>query len=392
MDFDFSPAEEAFRNELREFLRQELPDWWRGRFNEDPQSLELVKTVVPKMAERGWLTMHWPTEYGGRDASMWEQVVLREEVAIRAEPRGSNYMATNWAGPSIMLFGTEEQKLEHLPKIAKGQRWCQGFSEPNAGSDLAALRTRAVRDGDEYVINGHKIWTSHTPSAEMMFLVVRSNADAPKHKGISVFLLPLDTPGIRVQQIRAMNGTVGEFAEVFFEDVRVPETWRLGPENEGWRVAIEALAFERLGVPRWRVSVSRLGALREYARQKRADGTRLYDDPVIRQRFAELSTECETAKLMYYRNVSAEVAGEDTTLLVAMSRVLGTRSTQRVGDFAMELLGGLADVDHEDLDWVPLRAMASEWWMFGITATIAAGTTEINKNNIATRGLGLPRA
>src|SRR5262245_44934545 len=138
MELDFTPQENAFRKELQEFLRAELPPWWRGRFNEDLESFEVVKKVAGKMAERGWLTMHWPEEYGGRGAPMWEQVIMREEIAIRAEPRGSNYMAANWAGPSIMAFGTEEQKREHLPKIAAGQRWCQGFSEPDAGSDLAA--------------------------------------------------------------------------------------------------------------------------------------------------------------------------------------------------------------------------------------------------------------
>jgi alkylation response protein AidB-like acyl-CoA dehydrogenase len=301
-------------------------------------------------------------------------------------------MAANWAGPSIMEFGTEEQKREHLPKIAAGQRWVQGFSEPDAGSDLAALRTRAVRDGDDYVINGEKIWTSHTPTGDMLFLVARTDPDLPKHRGLSVFLLPLRTPGIRVNPIVSMMKTVGEFANVIFEDVRIPASWRLGPENDGWRVALAALAFERLGVPRWRVAVSRLGALRRYAQQTEVDGRPLYDDPAVRQRFAQLSTECETARLMYYRFVSELEKGRDNFLLVSMSRVLNTLATQRVGDFAMELLGDLADVEEDGPDWVPLRGMAGEWWMFGIAATIAAGTTEINKNNIATRGLGLPRA
>jgi alkylation response protein AidB-like acyl-CoA dehydrogenase len=290
-----------------------------------------------------------------------------------------------------MAFGSEEQKKEHLPKIATGQRWAQGFSEPDAGSDLAALKTRAVRDGDDYVINGEKIWTSHTPTAEMLFLVARTDPDAPKHKGLSVILLPLRSPGVRILPIKSMMGTIGEFANVIFEDVRVPARRRLGPENEGWRVALAALAFERLGVPRWRVAVYRLGVLRDYAKRTQRDGRALYDDPALRQRFAQLSTECETARLIYYRFVSEAVKGDEPFLLVSLLRVMGTLATQRVGQFAMEVLGGLADVEEDGVDWVPLRGMAGEWWEFGVASTIAAGTLEINKNNIATRGLGLPR-
>ncbi|MGE0387272.1 MAG: acyl-CoA dehydrogenase family protein [Gammaproteobacteria bacterium] len=392
MHFEFPAQAEAFREELREFLRAELPPWWRGRFNEEEKSFDVIKRIGPKMGDRGWLTMHWPKAYGGRDASMWEQVVMREEVAVRNEPRGSNYMAGNWVGPSIIQFGTEEQKREHLTKIAAGQRWCQGFSEPGAGSDLAALRTRAVREGDQYVINGQKIWTSHTPTADMMFLVTRTDPSARKHRGLTVILLPLKTPGVRVRPIESMMGTVGEFAEVFFDDVRVPVGWRLGPENDGWRVALTALAYERLGVPRWRVARYRLDVMRRHAKHAIVDGRALYDDPVIRQRFAELSTEIETARLLYMRTVSEDVRGNDITLIVALSRVHGTNVVQKVGAFAMELLGGLGEIEEDGPDWVPMRGMAGEWWMLGIVATIAAGTTEVNKNNIATRGLGLPRA
>jgi alkylation response protein AidB-like acyl-CoA dehydrogenase len=391
VDFEFTEADDAFRAELREFLAARLPPWWRG-YSASDEAFEVVKRVTSEMAERGWLTMAWPREYGGQDAPIWRQVVLKEEMTAHHEPRGPQYMSLNWIGPSIMMFGTDEQKRFHLGRIARGEGfWLQGFSEPDAGSDLASLRTRAARDGDEYVISGEKIWTSHILRGEWVFLLARTDPAAPKHKGISVFLIPMDTPGISRVPITSMVGTKGRVGHIYFDDVRVPASSRLGPENEGWRVAMQALGFERAGNPRWLGSFRQLDALKEYAAQAPVNGHALYDEPFIGQRFAQLTTEAEVARLSYYRHISAEAAGLDTRSIAAIARIQGTVSNQNVSRFAMELLGEMSDVAQQGEDWIPLGGQAGATWMEGLVATIVAGTLEVNKNTLATRGLGLPR-
>lgn len=388
MDFLFSAEDEAFRAELQQFLKAELPAWYHGHYNEDEAAFQVTLDIAGKMAQRGWLTMDWPHEFGGQDAPIWKQVIMREEMWVHHEPRGQQYMSTNWIGPSIMLFGTDEQKQEHLSRIAQGKAlWAQGFSEPNAGSDLAALETRAVKDGDDYVINGEKIWTSHTPHAEWIFVLTRTDPNAPKHKGISVFLVDRQTPGITIEPIRSMFG-YGEFAHVIFNDVRVPARCRLGPENDGWTVTIRALQFERVGAPRFITSIRGLDALMDFAQHAVVDGKPLYANPLVRQRIAQLRIEAEVAKLLYYRAASLVERGEDTTLVGALSRVHGTVSNQRVSGFAMELLGAQADVEE---DSYPFAGTAAYDWARSMTATVAAGTLEVQKNTIATRGLGLPR-
>jgi alkylation response protein AidB-like acyl-CoA dehydrogenase len=391
VDFEFTAEEDAFRADLRQFLAEQLPPWWAG-YSASDEAFEVVKRVTKAMAERGWLTMAWPREYGGQAAPIWRQVVLKEEMTAHHEPRGPQYMSLNWIGPSIMMFGTEEQKNFHLGRIGRGEGfWLQGFSEPDAGSDLASLRTKAERDGDEYIINGEKIWTSHVLRGEWVFLLARTDPEAPKHKGISVFLIPMTTPGISRAPITSMVGTKGRVGHIYFDNVRVPASSRLGPENDGWRVAMQALGFERAGNPRWLGSFRQLDALKEYAVQTPANGHSLYDEPLVRQRFAQLTIEAEVARLSYYRQISEEAAGLDTRQIASIGRIQGTVSNQNVSRFAMELLGGLSDVAQKGEAWVPLGGQAGSTWMEGLVATIVAGTLEVNKNVLATRGLGLPR-
>jgi len=391
VDFEFTAEEDAFRAELREFLAAELPPWWAG-YSASDEAFEVVKRVTRGMAERGWLTMAWPREYGGADASIWRQVVLKEEMTAHHEPRGPQYMSLNWIGPSIMMYGTDEQKQFHLTRIARGEGfWLQGFSEPDAGSDLASLRTRAERDGDEYVITGEKIWTSHILRGEWVFLLARTDPAAPKHKGISVFLVPMSTPGISRAPITSMVGTKGRVGHIHFDDARVPASCRLGPENDGWRIAMQALGFERAGNPRWLSSFRQLDALKEYAVQTPVNGRSLYDEPLVAQRFAQLTIEAEVARLSYYRQVSEDTAGLNTRAIASIGRIQGTVSNQNVSRFAMELLGDASDLAQQGEAWVPLDGQAGSAWMEGLVATIVAGTLEVNKNTLATRGLGLPR-
>jgi alkylation response protein AidB-like acyl-CoA dehydrogenase len=391
MDFEFTAEDDAFRAELREFLDAELPPWWNGYAAGD-EAFEVVKRVVRGMADHGWLTQAWPTEYGGQDAPIWRQMVLKEEMTAHHEPRGPQYMSLNWIGPSIMMYGTEEQKAFHLPRISRGEGfWLQGFSEPEAGSDLASMRTRAYRDGDEYIINGEKVWTSHLPRGEWIYLLARTDPDVPKHKGISVFLIPLDTPGIEAVPMVDMTGGDTHIGHVYFTDCHVPVSSRLGPENEGWMVAVQALQNERLGAPRYLGSLAQLEELKEYAMKTPVNGHTLFDEPLVRQRFAQLTAEAKVAQLSYYRQVSEAATGEKTPVISSVARIQATTSNQNVSRFTMELLGPLCDVAEEDQDWVPLDGEAGERWSLGLVHTIVAGTLEINKNQLAQRGLGLPR-
>src|SRR5262245_22172388 len=253
VDFAWTPEDDAFRAELRAFLAESLPENWEEIAKDGPGSdaqAAFAREFCPRLAERGWLTQSWPREYGGRDASPWRHAILGEEMWRCGEPRSSQYMNVNWVGPTIMRYGSEEQKALHLPRISAGRVfWCQGFSEPEAGSDLAALRTLAIRDGDVYVVNGTKIWTSYVNHADYCFLVARSDPDSKRHHGISVLLVPMDLPGISVREIPSV---VGEryFFEVFFTDARVPVACRLGPEHAGWDVGTYSLAYERVGAAR----------------------------------------------------------------------------------------------------------------------------------------------
>ncbi len=252
MDFDFTPEEEAFRAELRAFLDDELPEWWKTVFVDDARAMPFTREFCHRLAERGWLTLSWPAEHGGADGSVWQQAVVREEMWAAGEPRGPQYMNLNYIGPLIMRFGTPEQQARHLPRMAAGDvLWCQGFSEPEAGSDLASLKTRAVRDGDHYVVNGQKIWNSYADApADHCLLLARTNTEVKKQVGISMFLVDMRTPGVTVRPIASMAGK-SEFSEIFFDDAIIPVSDRLGDEDAGWTLVGEGLAFERIGIARY---------------------------------------------------------------------------------------------------------------------------------------------
>jgi alkylation response protein AidB-like acyl-CoA dehydrogenase len=390
MNFDWTADDLAFKAELEAFVARELPPWWRGRYAETEQAFQFTVEFCKKLAEKGWLTLHWPKAYGGEEASIWKQVLFKEVMWAHDEPRGSQYMAVNWIGPAIMAFGTPEQKREHLGRIRAGEAyWAQGFSEPNAGSDLASLQTRAVQDGDDFVINGQKIWTSHTRFGEWIFLCTRTNTEAPKHRGISVFLAPLKLPGVTVRQISSLVG-VGELSEVFFEDVRVPRSWMLGEKDMGWYVMTKALNFERIGAPRYARSWRLLNRLRDYAQSTRRNGRTLYDDPLVRQRFARLETDHEVARLLYYQVASLVARDIEPSHEASLSRVHATTVNQKTGQLGMDLTGADGQLN-EGSEYAPVEGLPNRYWREFISATIAAGTLEIQKNLIATRGLGLPR-
>ncbi|HEY8217536.1 MAG TPA: acyl-CoA dehydrogenase family protein [Acidimicrobiia bacterium] len=386
MDFAFDPEEEAFRTELRDFLDAELPDWWRGMFTEDERAIPFTRRMCRQLAARGWLTMAWPPEHGGQGASIWMQAILREEMWAREEPRGPQYMNLNYIGPLIMRFGTPEQQQRFLEPMARGDViWTQGFSEPDAGSDLASLTTRAEDRGDHFVVNGTKIWSSYADApADWCLLLARTDADAPKHAGISVLLVDMTSRGVTVRPISTMAGP-HEFNEMHFADVVVPRDCLLGPQDGGWDVVRAGLTFERVGNARYARAARIIDRLVEHA-----NATGRARDPVVRQQLADLRTRCEAARLLSYRAISLQAAGGVPSTEASIARIHATQLEQLVSQVGLELLGAPGQLRADD-ERAPLEGEVHRQWLRNIPTTVAAGTLEIQKNIVARRGLGLPR-
>jgi alkylation response protein AidB-like acyl-CoA dehydrogenase len=379
MDFAFGEEEERFRTELRAFLAAELPEWWRGMFVDDPRAMPLTRDFCRKLARRGWLVMAWPREWGGRDAGPWMQAVLREEMWAHEEPRGPQYMNLNYIGPCIMRFGSEAQKRRFLPPMAAGEViWTQGFSEPGAGSDVAAVATRAEPRGDHFVVNGQKTWNSYADApADWCFLLARTDRAASRHEGLSLLLVDMRTPGITVRPIGSMAGP-HELNEIFFDDVGVPRDCLLGEENRGWEIVTAGLTFERVGVARYARAGRMIELLVAHAR-----ATGRASDPIVRAALADLRVRYEAARLLSYRAISLQAAGAVPSVEASIARVHNTQLEQLVGHVGLEILG----LEGEIAEGLPYRQ-----WTRNVPTTIAAGTLEMQKNIIARRGLGLPRS
>ena len=390
MDFQFTAEDEAFRQQVREFVRQELPDNWEGggRYPEE-DDWDLTLELRKKMADRGWLTMHWPEEYGGENASAVRSAIFSEELTYNRTP-GRDIFGVRMLGPTLMIHGSEEQKLTHLPPVARGEiQWCQGYSEPESGSDLASLSTRAVLDGDEYVVNGSKIWTSMAHRADWLMLLTRTDPEAPKHRGITFMLVDMKTPGIEVRPIINMSGR-HEFNQIMLDNVRVPRANVVGEENRGWYVAVTLLDFERSGID-YSASARRLmDELKDYATETTQNGKPLIDLPWVRSLLADRYIDCEVARLMAYNVAYMQGEGLVPNKEASMSKVFGSETVQRVTAAGMDILGMYGVMAREE-KWAPLKGRVQEAWMSAFSGTIAAGTSEIQRNIIASRGLGLPR-
>jgi alkylation response protein AidB-like acyl-CoA dehydrogenase len=385
MNFDFTPEEDAFRADLRDLLKSELPDDWLGFFAEDRESLAFTREFCRRMGEQGLLTISWPEEFGGRGATGWKQTIVREEMTAAGEPRGPQYMNVNYIGPMIMRFGTEDQKQRFLPPMARGEViWTQGFSEPDAGSDLAALRTRAEDRGDHFVVNGQKIWSSYADSPADWCLLLARSSDEERHQGMSVFLVNLQTEGVTVRPIESMSGW-HEFNEIFFDDAVVPRDCLLGPQDGGWGVITAGLTFERIGIPRYARAQAVVDRLCDHVRSTGDDA-----DPGVRQKLAELHVRCEAARLLAYRAISLQEKGEVPTVEASTARIHATLVEQAVGHVGLEILGACGRLGAADEPHAPLQGLARQQWVHNIPATIGAGTLEIQKNIIAKAGLKLP--
>ncbi|MBI2765959.1 MAG: acyl-CoA dehydrogenase family protein [Chloroflexi bacterium] len=391
MRFSDSPELEQWRAAVRGFVDA---NWRRpgdvtdfDEFNELEGDEARRQRWLDKLAENGWLAPAWPKKYGGADMSVLEQFVLSQELHRAGAPVSRQML--NLVGPTIMLHGTDEQKAEHLPPMLRGEvAWCQGFSEPGSGSDLASLQTRAVRDGDDYVVNGQKIWTSGAHKADWMFILVRTDPDAPKHRGISYLLLDMKSPGVSVRPLVNLADT-HIFNEVFFEDVRVPARNRIGEENRGWYVGTTTLDFERSNIARAvqaRKSVDRLAG---YVRDRAKGGNPVSAD--YRIEVAERAVETSICELLSFEVVSVQARGGVPNMEASMNKMYGSELSQRLAYTEMHVTGMAGQYRRATGLAAEHRIQAASDYMTTVPATIAAGTSEIQRNIIATRGLGLPR-
>ena len=387
MDFSFSPEDEAFREEVRAFLAEELGDREIQRGG-SIDAWKQYRQFIQKLAGRGWLTLAWPKEWGGEGASHIKQLVYNEEMALAEAP--ATDLGSDRVGPTIMLYGTEEQKAKFLPPIVKGEVvWCQGFSEPGSGSDLASLQCKATLDGDEFVIDGSKIWTSLAHFAEWIILLVRTDQDAPKHKGISYLLVDMKTPGVEVRPLVDMLGR-HQFNEVFFDNVRVPRDALIGELNRGWYVATATLDFERSGIGRVIGSRKTYHQLVEYTRETTRNGDALIEHPLVRAKLADLQIEFEVGKNLSYRVAWMQNQNLIPNYEASVSKLFGSELSQRLANAGIEIMG-LAGQLAPGSKWAPLKGKFETLYLNSAALTVAAGTSEIQRNIIAGRGLGLPR-
>ena len=396
MEFRDSPDESAFRTRVRSFLADEFPPEFANRRTEwglfngagrvDADFRDFYRTWTTKLNTHGWGAPHWPKEYGGGGLGIREQFILSEEFAWRRAPRQGG-IGHGWAGPTIMVYGTPEQKERLLPRILSGEdQWCQLFSEPGAGSDLASLQTRAIRDGDDYVVNGQKIWTSGAHVSHMGILIARTDPDAPKHRGISYFIVDMKTPGINARPLYNMMGT-DHFAEVFFDDARIPADCRIGEENRGWYISTTTLDQERSSINRIVMTRTTLGGLIGYLRETPHLKTRAE----LRHELAERHMEFEIGRWLCYRVAEMQSQGKVPNYEASISKVFGTELQRQMGITGMRVLGMPGQIEPPSR-WAPLKGRVERWALAAPSYTIAGGTSEVNRNIIATRGLGLPRA
>ena len=385
MDYDFGEAAHELRGRLRTLIEESFPDDFLGAFTNDPADLALTQAFCKTLAAEGLLALAWPTEYGGGGASVWEQTVVREEMWAHHEPRGAQYMGLNWVGPALMKHGTPEQRARHLPAIAAGDTiWCQGFSEPEAGTDLASLRTRATPTEDGWTISGQKVWTSYAQMASWCVLAACTDPAASSSQRITLFLVPMDRAGIMVRPIASMLGR-HHLNEVFLDDVHVGAGDVLGSVGGGWRVMRDALAYERVGIARY----ARCDSLLERLRVHLGEGWN--DLPAaVRSRWVRAVIDLRVARLLAYRAVGAMDEHATTAQAVdhaagSIARIATTTCDQSVAELLLEAVGGAG------LDAGPdavLHGAIDDHWRYAQAATVSSGTIEVQRMLVAKAALG----
>lgn len=391
MKFGFSPADEFFRDELRGFFETELPEDWYGSYEKRDDVMETIQSVRRKMARNGWLTMAWPKQYGGQEAAITREMVFSDECSYWEFPARES--GIGYLGPALILHGTDEQKRRFLGPISRAEiEFHQGFSEPDFGSDLTGLRTSAVRDGDDYLVNGQKIWGGHIRSADYTFLLVRTDLEAPKHRGISLIVIPTDTPGIRFEEFENMSGGMQNI--VYYDNVRVPiRDALIGEENRGWYIGATVLNHER--------------AFLNYA----AIGQRLFDDLVnlwrergshvkknspalaLRYKLSSMAIEFEVCRNLAYRVGWMQGQGQDPSYEASIVKIFGSEMVQRFSHVAYETLGLFSQLTrlNQNPRYHFLSGRVEHMIQYQLSFTLMGGTSEIQRDVIAGRGLGLPR-
>lgn len=394
MDFRFSEEEEAFREGVREFVQGEIPPELRcgERYAFTDELWPKVLDARKALAQKGWAVMHWPPEYGGQGVSPVLQMVLREEMAYWGVPEAIAFDdGPNLIGPTIIQHGSEHLKRTHLPPIARGETfWCQGFTEPGSGSDLAALRTTAVQDGDHYVINGQKDYISGAARADWIHLLARTNPEAPRHRGISYFVADMRSPGITLRPLVEAHGRSGMLNEVFFDDLRVPAENVVGEKDRGWYAAMSTLNRERGGIEAVGRARGLLRELVDYARVAFSDDDTLLQRPTVRSRLGQMATEIEACRLAAYRLAWMQSQGLTPTHEASLSKVLSSEMWQHFTHLALQVLGLHGLLEPGSMA-APLEGRLGEAYVSSISETIYIGTSEIHRNIVAQRGLGLPR-
>ena len=397
MDLTLTPEQETFRETVRTWLRANIPEEWArqtvaGSDIPRVEAYDLLRRWQRTLYDAGFLGLTWPVEYGGRGLTFVEEIILQQEMALAKAPPVLNVLGIGMAGPTIIAYGTEEQKKRYPAKILSCEEiWCQGYSEPNAGSDLAALQTRAVRDGEHWVLNGQKVWTSFAQFADWMMLLARTDPAAPRHKGITYFLLDMRLPGITVKPLRQITGDA-EFNEVFFDSVRVHESEVLGGVNSGWRVGVTTLMYERLTLGfglqvRLRIA---LDGLIEMARRVEKTGRGVTKDPLTRQKLAQLWIETESLKYTGARALTRLLRGELPGPEASAGKVTWVDVNQRLQEIAMEIQGPYSQL-RRGSEWAVEGGAWAHSFLRSRANSIEGGTTEIQKNIIAERVLGLPK-
>ena len=406
MELDYSPEDEAFRSEIRAWLQANLPKgWFDEGFEMSADERKTFNAEWPtKLFQGGWICATWPKEYGGKGLTTMQGVVLAEEFASAKAPMRADFFGDTLVGPTLLQWGTEEQKKEFLPNILNGStRWCQGFSEPNSGSDLASLKTEAILDGDEWVINGQKVWTTQGHHADYCFLLTRTDKDAPKHKGISYLLVPMRQPGVEVRGIVQPDGTA-EFCEVFFTNARCPKDNVVGGINNGWQVTNTTLGFERgmSATTGYRRFESEYKAM---VRGAKENGS--IEDPVIRQRLMTYYTKYQILRINGLRSLSTSLMGKKDLGIAALgatNKMFWTEMHKEAMELALDINGAnsmLVDSALGDGNWpgtarekrregYPVSAMMSAFF-FSRSETIWGGTSQIQRNIVGERVLGLPK-
>ena len=400
LDFRLTPEQQALKKEFGNFFRVEMkkaPSLGAENIYDNDEAWDFHCYMARSLGGKGWLSRPWPREYGGQAAPIIEQLLFNEVKAYYRAP-GIDYQGLGMLAPTLLASGNEEQKQQHLPPIARGEiMWCQGWSEPNAGSDLASLKTKAVRDGAYYVVNGQKAWTSGAHRAQWCFMLARTDPEQPRHRGLSFFLVDMKTPGIKLRPVKAMNGTY-MFNEMFFDDVRIPRKNMVGDENRGWYVSLMTMNFERSSIGFMAEAKRNLEELLEYCKETKRNGRRLSDDTLVRSLLAQLSIEVEVGLALSY-NVAwlqekVQEKGMEMALQAAVTasagKVYGSELGQRLAYAGCRIMGLYSQVKAGS-KWTPLKGRFESSYQECASLNMGGGTSEIMRNVIALRGLELPK-